>query len=153
MSTSSIKRRIGRFHVEVVQWTSKKCTKKRDARAELLFWPLNRLFFWSRRCGRRRSCLSSLIIELWRHYTTCSPSFFRKGQHVVQMKAKSACTNEISSVVVTLKKGSWWWVLTIISSWNFYKYRHYITAGMIRGTQRGYSSKPLNIARWRYFSS
>ena len=37
MSMSSIKRRIGRFHVEVVQWTSKKYTKKRDARAELLF--------------------------------------------------------------------------------------------------------------------
>ena len=60
-STSSIKRQIKRFHVEVVQWTSKKCTKKRDARAELLFWSLNLLFFWSRRCGRRRSCLSSLI--------------------------------------------------------------------------------------------
>ena len=38
MSTSSIKRQIRRFHVVVVQWTSKKCTKKRDARAELLFW-------------------------------------------------------------------------------------------------------------------
>ena len=38
MSTSSISRRIGRFHVEVEQWTSKNCTKKRDARAELLFW-------------------------------------------------------------------------------------------------------------------
>ena len=37
MSTSSIKRRIGRFHVVVVQWTSKKCTKKHDARAEVLF--------------------------------------------------------------------------------------------------------------------
>ena len=37
MSTSSTKRPIGRFHVVVVQWTSKKCTKKRDARAELLF--------------------------------------------------------------------------------------------------------------------
>ena len=37
MSTSSIKREIGRFHVVFVQWTSKKCTKKRDARAELLF--------------------------------------------------------------------------------------------------------------------
>ena len=36
-STSSIKRQIKRFHVVVVQWTSKKCTKKRDARAELLF--------------------------------------------------------------------------------------------------------------------
>ena len=61
MSTSSILRQIRRFHVVVVQWTLKKCTKKRDARAELLFWSLNLLFFWSRRCGRRRSCLSSLI--------------------------------------------------------------------------------------------
>ena len=64
MSTSSIKRQIRRFHVDVVPWTSKKCTKKRDARAELLFWSLNLLFFWSRRCGRRRSCLSSLILSL-----------------------------------------------------------------------------------------
>ena len=37
MSTSSTKRRIVRFHVVVVQWTSKKCTKKCDARAEQLF--------------------------------------------------------------------------------------------------------------------
>ena len=28
---------IRRFHVVVVNWTSKKCTKKRDARADLLF--------------------------------------------------------------------------------------------------------------------
>ena len=47
MSTSgSIKREISRFHVVVVQWTSKKWTKKRDARAELLFWSLNLLFFF-----------------------------------------------------------------------------------------------------------
>ena len=45
MSASSIKRQIRRFHVVVVQWTSKKCTKKRDARVELLFWSLNLLFF------------------------------------------------------------------------------------------------------------
>ena len=45
MSTSSKKRQIRRFYVVVVQWTSKKCTKKRDARAELLFWSLNLLFF------------------------------------------------------------------------------------------------------------
>ena len=32
MSKSSIKRQIRRFHVVVVQWTSKKCTKRRDAR-------------------------------------------------------------------------------------------------------------------------
>ena len=37
MFTFSIKRQIRRFHVVVVQWTSKKCTKKRDARAELLY--------------------------------------------------------------------------------------------------------------------
>ena len=45
MSTSSIKRQIRRFHVVVVQWTSKKCTKMRDARVELLFWSLNLLLF------------------------------------------------------------------------------------------------------------
>ena len=45
MFTSSIKRQIRRFHVVVVQWTSKKCTRKRDARAELLIWSLNLLFF------------------------------------------------------------------------------------------------------------
>ena len=37
MFTSCIKRRIIRFCDVVVQWTSKKCTRKRDARAELLF--------------------------------------------------------------------------------------------------------------------
>ena len=52
-----------RFHVVVVQWTSKKYTKNRDARAELLFWSLNLLLFWSRGRGRGRgrSCLSSLM--------------------------------------------------------------------------------------------
>ena len=44
MSTSSIKRQIRRFHVVVVQRTSKKCSKKSDARAEL-FWSFNLLFF------------------------------------------------------------------------------------------------------------
>ena len=46
MSTSSIKRQIRWFHVVVVQWTSKKCTKKRDARAELLFWSLKLFVFF-----------------------------------------------------------------------------------------------------------
>ena len=46
MYTSSIKRQIRRFHVVVVQWTSKKCTKKRDARAELLFLSLNPFFIF-----------------------------------------------------------------------------------------------------------
>ena len=40
MSTFSIKRQIRWFHVVVKLWLSKKCTKKRDARAELLFWSL-----------------------------------------------------------------------------------------------------------------
>ena len=64
MFTPSIKRQIRTFHVVVVHWTSKKCTKKRDARAELLFWSLNLLFFRSLRCGRRRGCLSSLMFLL-----------------------------------------------------------------------------------------
>ena len=42
MSTSYIKRRIGRFHAVVVQWTSNKCTKKRHA--ELLFFSYTQLF-------------------------------------------------------------------------------------------------------------
>ena len=56
ISTSSIKRQMRRFHVVVVQWTSKESTKKRDERAELLVWSLKLLCFWSRRCGRRLSC-------------------------------------------------------------------------------------------------
>ena len=60
MSTSSIKRQIRRFHVVVVQWTSKKCTKKRDACAKLLFWSLN-LFFFEVVVVCRRSFLSSLL--------------------------------------------------------------------------------------------
>ena len=35
---SRIRRRMSpKFHVKVVQWMSKRCTKKRDARVELLF--------------------------------------------------------------------------------------------------------------------
>ena len=46
MFTYSIKRGVGRFHVVVVLWTSKKCTKKRYARAELLFFSKNQLSFF-----------------------------------------------------------------------------------------------------------
>ena len=60
MSTSSIIRQIRRFHFVVVQWTSKKCTKKRDARVEQLFWSLNLLFLEVDVERRRRGCLSSL---------------------------------------------------------------------------------------------
>ena len=58
MSTSSGKSQIWRFHFVVVQWTLKKCTKKRDAPAELLSRSLKiikPIVFWS--CRRRRGCL------------------------------------------------------------------------------------------------
>ena len=45
MFTSSIKRCIRKFHVVVVQQALKKCTKKRDARADMLFGSSNQLFF------------------------------------------------------------------------------------------------------------
>ena len=57
MSTSFIKRQIRRFHVVVMQWASKKYTKKRDARAELLLIIKFSIFGGC----RRRSCLSSLM--------------------------------------------------------------------------------------------
>ena len=57
MSTSSIKRQIRRFHVVVVQWTSKKSTKV----LSVMHVRSCLLFFWSRHCGRRRSCLRALI--------------------------------------------------------------------------------------------
>ena len=41
--------------------TVKKCTKKRDARAELLFCLFNQLLFWRSRCRRRRGILKSLL--------------------------------------------------------------------------------------------
>ena len=43
--------------------TAKKCTKKRDARAELLFCSLNLLLFWRSPCCRRRSFVRSLLLE------------------------------------------------------------------------------------------
>ena len=60
MSTSSIKRRLGRFHVVVVRWTSKKCTKKRDAHAELLF------------CSKWRTTRSRGKLDLVPQYTDFS---------------------------------------------------------------------------------
>ena len=55
MSTSSTKLRVVGLHVIVVQWTSKKCAKKRDARAEhvvLIIKPIDEIqqiivFFFS----------------------------------------------------------------------------------------------------------
>ena len=44
MFTSPIKRRI-RFHVVVVQWTTRKYSKKCDTRTELLFCSQNHFFY------------------------------------------------------------------------------------------------------------
>ena len=41
---TSINRSIRNFHVEVVKWTSKKCTKQRHRRSEVLFCPQNNFF-------------------------------------------------------------------------------------------------------------
>ena len=43
--------------------TAKKCTKKRDAPAKLLFCSLNLLLFWRSRCRRRRSFLRCLSVR------------------------------------------------------------------------------------------
>ena len=43
--------------------TGKKCTKKCDARAKLLFWLLNLLFLWRSHCRPRRWILKSLIAD------------------------------------------------------------------------------------------
>ena len=69
MFTSSTSRQIRRFYVEVVQWTSKKCTKKRDTRAELLLSSLNLLFFWTPRCGRGP-------VKLWFSIKLTATEFF-----------------------------------------------------------------------------
>ena len=86
-----IKRRIRRFHVEVLQWTSKKCTKKRDAREELLFWSLNLLFFWSRLCGRRLNCFkSSPLFQIYLGYKrkTVYEKFFGGKKRCITGDAK-----------------------------------------------------------------
>ena len=44
---------------------AKECTKKRDARAKLLFWLLNLLLSWRPRCRRRRRILRSLSTVGW----------------------------------------------------------------------------------------
>jgi len=55
------KLKIWSLHVVVVQGLQRKCTKKRDARAELLFCSLNLLLIWRCRCRRRRSFVRSLL--------------------------------------------------------------------------------------------
>ena len=78
MSTPSTKRRIGRFHVVVLQWTSKKRTKKCDARAEQLFCSENQSLLkvlntaWAARVSVRCSFCHSVesvlySVFIWRH--------------------------------------------------------------------------------------
>ena len=85
MFTPSIKWQIRRFPVVVVQWTSKKCTKKRDARAELLFWSLNLLFF------SRSSLWSNLLSWLLKLLILIGlrPSFSDEGTFSVRAREKT----------------------------------------------------------------
>ena len=55
------KLKIWSFYVVVRAGTAPKCTKQRDARAELLFCSLNLLLFWRSPCRRRRSFVRSPI--------------------------------------------------------------------------------------------
>ena len=43
---------------------AKKCTKKRDARAEYLFCSLNLLLFWRSHCHRRRSFWKHQVVQV-----------------------------------------------------------------------------------------
>ena len=61
MFTSSIKHEFRYFHFVVVQKQGKKCTKKCDARAKLLFCLLNPLSFLRSRCLPRHWILKSLL--------------------------------------------------------------------------------------------
>ena len=76
MFTSCIKHRIRWFHVVFVQWRSKKCTKKRDARgaAGLLVKPV---VFWRCRYRRPRGCLQfGSLFSLFNDLTCQSYAFF-----------------------------------------------------------------------------
>ena len=72
--TSSIKRRIRKCHVVDVQWMSKKCTKKRDARAELLFCSYHKLYFDVIVAVVLRSCFNFLLSSC--ALNSCWPSFY-----------------------------------------------------------------------------
>ena len=63
MFTSYTKREIRHFHIVVVQ--AKKCIKKRDAHAKLLFCQSKPIAF----CPCRRRCLSFLILPLAKEWT------------------------------------------------------------------------------------
>ena len=62
-----------KFYVVVVQWTSKKCTQKRDTALHVLFravvLPLEPIVFWHHLCCHRRGCSTELPIN----YSKLSP--------------------------------------------------------------------------------
>ena len=61
--TSSITREIRHFHIVVVHRKARKCTKKCDASAKLLFCLLNLLIFWRSGCRHRRQILRFLLLR------------------------------------------------------------------------------------------
>ena len=78
--------------------TAKKCTKKRDALAELLFLLFSLLLFWRSRRRRRRGILKSLFGDS----APAPPSERRQTRYVTsKMAARSAAvTNkEISQII------------------------------------------------------
>ena len=130
MSTSSASRQIKRFHVVVVQWTSKKCTKKRNACAELFFWSLNLYCFWSCRCGCRRSCLSSPSSSTITTSTTMTTarassqtrSYFGYNAKISwTLNAKISWTQKYLEHLPRSIKMECWWVdrPSLISSYDF----------------------------------
>ena len=71
---------------------AKKCTKKRDALAELLFLLFNLLLFCRSRCRRRRGILKSLLSDS----APAPPSERRKTREVTSKMASrfAAVTNK-----------------------------------------------------------
>ena len=68
------------FHLEVIQWMSKKFTKKCDRHAELFFL-IKPIVFWSCCWDHHHSCLSSLMIsplEISRSVIGMVVIFFKK---------------------------------------------------------------------------
>ena len=102
----SIKRETRRFHVVVELWTSKKCTKKRDARVELLFWSLNLLFFflksslWSSSSATTSSSSSSssslqlsLSLSISLFYFLFSFAKLKNNKNSIPAGKCDSCTN------------------------------------------------------------
>ena len=67
--------------------TAKKCTKKCDASAKLLFWLFSLLLFWRPRFSRRRRILSSLLP----HFRDCA-IIIRRGAQKWASKGKLLCS-------------------------------------------------------------